>query len=481
MNTYIGARYVPIFGRKDETSIQWDNTKPYEPLTIVLYQGNSYTSRQAVPIGIDITNEEFWALTGNYNAQVEQYRTEVAAYDGRITANADAIAAETQARELADDALHDVIDDEVDGLEQSIQTLGGDLSTETLNRENADTQLSDSIDSETQARNTQYLMLDGKIDDTATNINDRIDTEVQDLNDRITLNMLDAIYTNFSFIYIDALYGSDETGDGTSAAPYQHLQYVIEKFVGEGNRDLRLRLKTGDYLVQGRAFTGLSIHCTALEPNVSIRFDTGQNGSVSEATFSFYNCHINFVGYSDAYPMELSCVQSLGNIVFETSNVIFNRITLNNPLWLRQCKNSLTDVTMPNLNAAGTDITIRNTVTFTASSGEVTPLFLQDGSTWNDDGNAQAIFPTLHANSSVSAVTVRGSRLHLVHQIPYMTSTPTYKWLNTIDLNVGSVLTCPNANIYHYMDNTTIQMSTNGVNIRNGSNVFIGNNVFPNA
>ena len=32
---YIGARYVPIFGRKGETSIQWDNSAPYEPLTIV--------------------------------------------------------------------------------------------------------------------------------------------------------------------------------------------------------------------------------------------------------------------------------------------------------------------------------------------------------------------------------------------------------------------------------------------------------------
>ena len=73
---YIGARYVPIFGRKGETSIEWDNTAPYEPLTIVLHQGNSYTSRQYVPTGIDILNEEFWANTGNYNAQVEQYRQE---------------------------------------------------------------------------------------------------------------------------------------------------------------------------------------------------------------------------------------------------------------------------------------------------------------------------------------------------------------------------------------------------------------------
>ena len=83
---YIGSRYVPIFGRKDESSIEWDNTKPYEPLTIVLYEGNSYTSRQYVPADIDITNQIYWAQTGNYNAQVESYRNEVLAYDGRIDA-----------------------------------------------------------------------------------------------------------------------------------------------------------------------------------------------------------------------------------------------------------------------------------------------------------------------------------------------------------------------------------------------------------
>lgn len=78
---YIGARYVPLFAEP----IEWDKTQQYEPLTIVTHEGNSYTSRQFVPTGIEIDNEAFWALTGNFNAQVEQYRKEVAAYDGRIT------------------------------------------------------------------------------------------------------------------------------------------------------------------------------------------------------------------------------------------------------------------------------------------------------------------------------------------------------------------------------------------------------------
>lgn len=78
---YIGARYVPLFANP----IDWDKTKTYEPLTIVYYQGNSYTSRQSVPAGVDITNTTYWALTGNYNAQIEQYRKETASKLSNVT------------------------------------------------------------------------------------------------------------------------------------------------------------------------------------------------------------------------------------------------------------------------------------------------------------------------------------------------------------------------------------------------------------
>lgn len=88
---YVGARYVPLFA----DPIEWNDKRTYEPLTIVEHEGNSYTSRQFVPLGIAISNEDFWALTGNYNAQVEQYRQEVLAFDGRITKNTNDIAKNT--------------------------------------------------------------------------------------------------------------------------------------------------------------------------------------------------------------------------------------------------------------------------------------------------------------------------------------------------------------------------------------------------
>ena len=78
---YIGSRYVPIFA----DPIEWDIHRSYEPLTIVTHDGESYTSKCNVGPGIDITNTRYWAKTGAYNAQVEQYRSEVKDLSAQVT------------------------------------------------------------------------------------------------------------------------------------------------------------------------------------------------------------------------------------------------------------------------------------------------------------------------------------------------------------------------------------------------------------
>lgn len=98
---YIGSRYVPLFAEPAE----WDSTRTYEPLTIVMHDGNSYTSRQYVPVGIEITNEKFWALTGNYNAQVEQYRQDVVRYSTQLNTVSAALNSEITRATTADNKL----------------------------------------------------------------------------------------------------------------------------------------------------------------------------------------------------------------------------------------------------------------------------------------------------------------------------------------------------------------------------------------
>lgn len=70
---YIGARYVPKFAEPYE----WQSNVAYEPLTIVTYLNNSYTSKKPVPAGINPSNSEYWVMTGNYSGSIEQINAEI--------------------------------------------------------------------------------------------------------------------------------------------------------------------------------------------------------------------------------------------------------------------------------------------------------------------------------------------------------------------------------------------------------------------
>lgn len=76
---YIGNRYVPIiYG-------EWTNTVAYEPLTIVTHEGNGYTSKQNVPVGVDISNTNYWVLTTNYDGNFQKLVTDVSKLQGDMT------------------------------------------------------------------------------------------------------------------------------------------------------------------------------------------------------------------------------------------------------------------------------------------------------------------------------------------------------------------------------------------------------------
>lgn len=88
-NQYIGARYVPKFANP----VEWSSGRAYENLTIVTYLGNSYTSKIPVPstVGNPADNPTYWAATGIYNQQVQQYIDEVEALGDTVEAQGDDI------------------------------------------------------------------------------------------------------------------------------------------------------------------------------------------------------------------------------------------------------------------------------------------------------------------------------------------------------------------------------------------------------
>ena len=123
MSRYVGARYVPLYDGI------WDNTKAYEPLTVVTYVGNSYTSKKYVPVGVSIDNTEYWVMSGEYNQQMANINAELQAQASDI-------------RDLQDDNTR--LQGEIDNLDsarlehetaiQGLETTTQNLDTNKLSK-----------------------------------------------------------------------------------------------------------------------------------------------------------------------------------------------------------------------------------------------------------------------------------------------------------------------------------------------------------
>lgn len=62
-------------------------TKEYLNLSVVLETstGNSYTSKKKVPVGIELNNLDYWALSGQYNAQMAEVHRRIAQIEAENT------------------------------------------------------------------------------------------------------------------------------------------------------------------------------------------------------------------------------------------------------------------------------------------------------------------------------------------------------------------------------------------------------------
>ena len=182
--------------------ITWDITKQYTRNTLVIdYDGTAYLSKQPVPVGIAITNTDYWMPIFNYDDSINTLRDNIAANErNNTTATAErhtgelvwlgnslykvtadmpagtaylvgtnvelytiedyllflkgAIAAEAQARELADTTLQGNIDAEVVARQGADNTLQGNIDAEVLARQGADNALQENIDA---IKNRPYI------------------------------------------------------------------------------------------------------------------------------------------------------------------------------------------------------------------------------------------------------------------------------------------------------------------------------------
>lgn len=88
MAKFLGPRCIPTAEGK------WDKTKEYLGLSVVLDEktGDSYTSKKAVPAGTELTNKDYWVMSGQYNVQMALIKQQLNAMqnipEGGTTADA---------------------------------------------------------------------------------------------------------------------------------------------------------------------------------------------------------------------------------------------------------------------------------------------------------------------------------------------------------------------------------------------------------
>lgn len=147
---YVGARYVPKFA----SPVEWAADTSYEALTIVTFNNASYTSKIQVPptVGNPANNPKYWALTGNYNAQVEQYRQETVGYKTEVEGyRQDAENYKTQVKGYKQET--EQYKTQVDEYKQETENIKSAISTIVSDAVNAD--ISDKLNTALQHGNVE--------------------------------------------------------------------------------------------------------------------------------------------------------------------------------------------------------------------------------------------------------------------------------------------------------------------------------------
>ena len=190
-NKYRGRRYVPLI---EDDRNPWSKENVYEALTVVSYEGNSYTSRKDVPSGIDINNKDFWACTGNYNAQIELYRRETVEAVNNVNNKLDSFSNlqdgkfqimlnnyKAQINAYAD-GKYSGIDSDVEELKGKLDTTKNDINTAISNCER---NLSNTVENYTNTTNDQLQQINNMISALDLTLDEGVSTDID--SDDITI------------------------------------------------------------------------------------------------------------------------------------------------------------------------------------------------------------------------------------------------------------------------------------------------------
>lgn len=169
-NLFIGERYIPLFANP----VEWDSSRAYEHLTIVMYEGEGYTSRYAVPPGIAIDDGKYWVKTFPRSPKIIEIEALIESIKTELSNQADEIAyIKEQIKKLG----------EIDLLEERITEAEQEIADIKVvdNRQNE--RLTD-LEEDMQRHEGEYDDIKQKVDQNTDDIN-TIKQEQQEQNHRL--------------------------------------------------------------------------------------------------------------------------------------------------------------------------------------------------------------------------------------------------------------------------------------------------------
>lgn len=178
--------------------ITWDITAQYTALTCVVDRdGTAYLSKQPVPVGIAITNTDYWLPIFNYDDNINKLRSQIAYNAGSSDTTSvnlnkgDLVFWQGYIYETLNDlnagslfienvnvsrfTVDEKINKALSVAAASFDTLSADLAAETANRQAADNAIINSLANETEARESAITELTTNITELSTNINNEFE------------------------------------------------------------------------------------------------------------------------------------------------------------------------------------------------------------------------------------------------------------------------------------------------------------------
>ena len=176
---YIGSRYVPLIMGA------WDINTEYEGLSIVIDEkNNSYTSKGGVPIGIELTNTDYWVMTGSYEGVMLEIEKKL---NGRIDkCKADlALLEELHGKDIKGiEEKITIVELSIESLSSTIKDLGEKIAqTNVTHREDVKTINERLVKLENEIEEINNTIKE--VNEGTTELSNRVTTEVKRLDGEI--------------------------------------------------------------------------------------------------------------------------------------------------------------------------------------------------------------------------------------------------------------------------------------------------------